>query len=156
MQWNVQGIRSKKDEIAELIERYKATMLVAQETKLTQYMEYKIPNDTVLGGEGTYNYTPHGGVAICVHSSVPYSTVELNIPIQDVAVKVQFHKTVTICNIYSPRSQVLDHQLLENIYLQLLQLVIMLSDFNTYNTLWRQRLLMREVEKLSILSITTA
>ena len=81
MQWNVQGIRSKKDEIAELIGRYKATILVAQETKLAQIMEYKIPNYIVLRRDGTYNYTPHGGVAICVHSRVPYSTVELNTPI---------------------------------------------------------------------------
>ena len=99
-------------------------------------MEYKIPNYAVLRRDGTYNYTPHWGVAICVHSSVPYSTVELNTLIQTVAVWVQLHTTVTICNIYSPSFQVLDHQLLENICLQLQQPVIMLDDFNAYNTLW--------------------
>ena len=99
-------------------------------------MGYKISNYTVLRRDGTYNYTHHGGVAICVHSSVPYSTVELNTLIQAVAVRVQLHATVSICNIYSPRFQVLDHQLLENIYLQLPQPAIMLSHFNAYNTLW--------------------
>ena len=92
MQWNVQGIRSKKDEIAELIEHYKANIFVIQETKLAQYMEYRIPNYTVLRRDGTYNYTPHGGVATCVHSSVPYAT----------AGRVQLHTTATICNIYLP------------------------------------------------------
>ena len=79
---------------------------------------------------------PHGGVAICVYSSVPYATVELNTPIQAAAVRVQLHTTLTICTIYSHRSQVRDYQLLENIYFQVPQPFILLDDFNAYNTLW--------------------
>ena len=105
------------------------------ETKLVYFMDYEIPNFNVIRRDGTYNYAPDGGV-VCVQSSVPYTTVELNTSIQAVAVRVKLHTLVTICNIYSPRPQALEHRFLKDIYLELPQPAIMPGDFNAYNTLW--------------------
>ena len=86
--------------------------------------------------DGTYNRTPHGGVATFIHSSIPYETVELNTPLQAVAVRVQLHKLITVCNIYSPVSQILNCQLLQDIYRQLPQPAMILGDFNAHNRMW--------------------
>ena len=58
----------------------------------------------------------------------------MNTPMQALAVRVRLHKVRTICNIYSPISQVLNCQLLEDIHSS--KPVIILGDFNAYNIMW--------------------
>ena len=42
------------------------------------------------------------GVSILVNENVPQSIVTLNTNLQDVAVKVTAHKTITLCSVYLP------------------------------------------------------
>ena len=120
MQWNIQGARSKKDELSEWIKLYKANIVALQETNLWNNTKFTIPHYSELRKDGYYNRGPHGGVAIYIHTSILYNSVEITTPLQAVAVRVQLHVTVTICNIYSPGSQALNQQQLTDIYNQLL------------------------------------
>ena len=135
LQWNVQGIRNKKDEILEMVDQYKVNIIFVQETKLADYVNFNIPGYSVVRKDGTYNRTSHGGVAIFIHDSMPCDVVNLQTPIQEIAVRAKLRTTVTICNIYSPGSQELNCHLLEDIYQQLPQPMIILGDFNAHYTI---------------------
>ena len=132
LQWNVQGLRNKKDELLELIHLHKINHVALQETKLWNYSKFSIPHFNILRKDGHFNHTAHGGVAICIDESVPHETIELDTPIHTIAVRVKLHKTITICNIYSSDSHVINCNVLNSIYQQLPQPSVIVGDFNAY------------------------
>ena len=87
-----------------------------QETKLADYVNFNIPDYSVVRKDGTFNRTPHGGVAIFIHNNIPYDVIDIQTPIQAIAIRARLRITVTICNIYFLGSQELHCQLLESIY----------------------------------------
>ena len=100
LQWNVQGIKHMKNELLDIIQTYKVSILALQETRLTGEYNLKIPRYNLVYKDGHFNRSPHGGVAIYIHSDVPYKEIELNTPLQAVAVEVQTNIRFSICNIY--------------------------------------------------------
>jgi len=136
IQWNCQGLRNKKDELAEIIRIHKPALVSLQETKLRVDTNFCISNYNFIRSEGHFNYTPHGGVAILVHESVPYSEVELNTTLQAVAVTVHLEQTVTVCSVYISRSHVLNETNLVGLLNQLPSPYVVMGDFNGYNQLW--------------------
>ena len=107
IKWNCQGIRNKKDEILEMIQLYKPAVIALQETILWQNTEFCIPNYSMYKEDGYYNNTPHGGIAILIHQSIPYQEIALQTTFQAVVVRVLLNQLITICSIYIPRSKAL-------------------------------------------------
>ena len=137
VQWNVGGMSNKKKEIIELINTYKANIVALQETMLSNDYLIKIPKYNVVAKEGTFNYRQHGGVAIYIHGDIPFQEINLDTPIQAVAVTVQLRIKVTICNIYSPPSaDSLTSDNIKALYDQLPKPCILLGDFNAHSQRW--------------------
>ena len=124
------GMNHKKDELLDLIHTCNATIIALQETKLSENFNIRIPNYNLLCKEGHYNHGPHGGVALYIHSDVPYNEIKLNTPCQAVAAEVFLFLKFSICNIYSSRSHALHHQLLSDIYRQLTSPCLIVGNFN--------------------------
>jgi ribosomal protein RSM22 (predicted rRNA methylase) len=83
IQWNCQSVRNKKDVILELIENHEIDVLAVQETKLKETINYySISNYNYLRRDSNVNYTTHWGVAFYIHSSIPYSHIELDVILQ--------------------------------------------------------------------------
>ena len=136
IQWNIRGIKNKKDELTQLMSTYKASVVALQETLMpTEYL-HKIANYSVLGKDGTHNRRSHGGVALYIHTDVHYSPIFLSTTLQAVAATVQLKSRVTICNIYNSRSHQFSLTDLQHLYNQLPQPCILLGDFNAYHPLW--------------------
>lgn len=136
LQWNCQGLRSKKDELLELINRIKPSAIALQETKLWNNIDFKIPNYTIHRKDGHFNVSPHGGVAILIHESVPFNNIPLNTEHQAIAIRVQLCQPLTICSIYLSRSHAISQNSITNIIQQLPPPLIIMGDFNSYNTVW--------------------
>ena len=136
IQWNIQGIRRKKDELSELVRNYKANIVAIQETRLWNNTKFSLPHFNEIRKDGHYNRSPHGGVALYIHSSIPFNKLDVNTPLQAVAAKVHLHTDITICSLYTSGSHVVNQQLLNDLYDQLPQPVMILGDFNAHNTLW--------------------
>jgi len=137
VQWNVGGMSNKKKEIIELINTYKANIVALQETMLSNDYLIKIPKYNVVAKEGTFNYRQHGGVAIYIHGDIPFQEINLDTPIQAVAVTVQLRIKVTLCNIYSPPSaDSLTSDNIKALYDQLPKPCILLGDFNAHSQRW--------------------
>ena len=115
LQWNIHDIREKEDEISELISRYRANVVAIQEIKLWSNTRFRLPGFTEIRKDGQYNRGAHGGVAMCIHNSIPFNNIDLNTPLQAVADNVQLQRRMCICNIYVARSQELREQDLANI-----------------------------------------
>ena len=136
IQWNAQGMRTKKNELLDLINEHKASLIAIQETKLSSDYNIRLPNYNVISKNGHYNHGQHGGVALYIHSGVPYQEIELITPIQAVAATVNLQTTFTVCNIYSSRSHQLSSQLLNDLLSQLPSPYLILGDFNAYSSVW--------------------
>ena len=136
LQWNIQGVKNKKPEIVSLVHRFKADVIVLQETLTPLKFLHKIPGYTVVGSDGTYNRRNHGGVATYIHQDIPFSSVSLDTPIQAIATTIHLKSKFTICNIYSSRSHQFNLNDLHNLYIQLPKPCMMLGDFNAYHPLW--------------------
>ena len=104
IQRNCQGVRTKKNELLDLIHLYQPCIIALHETKLWTGNNLNLSGYNDIRKEGHYNRTPHGGVAIYVHQSIPYIYIY---NIQSVAVQVHLNELITICSIYSSRSYIL-------------------------------------------------
>ena len=136
VQWNCQGIGNKKEELLELIEKMKPEIIALQETMIGNGKEFRIPNYTILRREGHYSRRWHGGVALLIHDTIPMQEVELNTNIQAVAARVDIGHAVTVCSLYSAGAHQLTRQMLNNLFDQLADPVIIMGDFNAHNTAW--------------------
>jgi exonuclease III len=138
LQWNTQGIRNKKDEILEIIENKNPAIIALQETKLSSD-NFRIPNYNSIGKIGHINRTPHGGVMIMVHDSIPYQEITLNTAIQAIAIKAYIGRLITFCCIYISRAHEMNERILNELINQLPKPFILMGDFNSYNPLWGSR-----------------
>ena len=104
IQWNVQGIQQRKDEILELSKSFQASIIAAQETFLWENANFKIPNFNCLRKDGHFNVRGHGGVALFIRENIPYKEITLSTTLTAIAAQITINSTFTICNIYIPPS----------------------------------------------------
>ena len=79
----------------------------------------------------------HGGAAIVVSKALQHSLLNLNTPLQAVAIKVLFDKEVTICSLYLPPDPAsFSFNDLQFLIDQLPVPFLILGDFNAHNPLW--------------------
>ena len=73
LQWNVQGLRSKQNEVLKLVSDHTPLLLVIRETMMSGYNKFRIPNYRIFNKTRHFNWRSHGGVSILIRDSVPYS-----------------------------------------------------------------------------------
>ena len=110
-----------------------------QETYFTNKMEEgKEPNInySYYRKDKLSDHRAHGGVAVLVRTDIPSSRLDLDTNLQAVAVKIQLHKSLTICSLYLPPNEQIDKVELDNLFAQLQGNILILGDYNAHNTLW--------------------
>ena len=135
IQWNAQSLSNKKDEILDLISRFKPYVIAVQETKM-RHMNFRIPCYNVIHKPGHFNRTQHGGVAIFIHTSVPFQELHIASNLQAIAARIGAPLDITICNLYIPGSQALSEANLTQVLAQLPPPYVVLGDFNAHNPMW--------------------
>ncbi|KAK3878738.1 hypothetical protein Pcinc_016648 [Petrolisthes cinctipes] len=78
----------------------------------------------------------HGGSAILVCREIPYTSLELDTPLQAVAVKVFLDRPCTMCSLYLPPSVTVERGDLNRLVQNLPSLFILLGDSNGRHPLW--------------------
>ena len=111
-------------------------IICLQETKLgnASYnpgLNYVIYNSMPPPGDRA-----HGGAAIIINKSIQHSLVQLNSPLQAVAITAILKKSITICSIYLPGAIGFTNIDLQNLINQLPPPFILMGDFNAHNPLW--------------------
>ena len=138
LQWNIRGLRSNSIHLSTILQEQSIDVICLQETKL--------PDDTFIYGKfKTYhhvnknNLIAAGGVSIFVKNNIIQSRIQLNTPIQAVAVRVNLFRPITICNIYFPNpgnDPLFTVNNLINLIKQLPKPYIIMGDFNSKSPLW--------------------
>ena len=98
----------------------------------------KVKGFNSFSRQGSFNRRYHGGIATCIHDSIPAEALEIVTQYQTVAVRVNLKKNVTITavNIYVPGSATFEAGVVSGMIDQLPEPVIIMGDFNAHNTLW--------------------
>jgi len=138
LQWNVQGISTSKEDILKIINEKKPAVLAFQETFLGNDFNIRIPGYNVLSKKGHYNHRFHGGVALYIHSSYPYSEIQIVSPIQVVAAKIRIHpsKVVTIASIYISGKHPFVESQFNDVINTLPRPFILMGDLNAHHSIW--------------------
>ena len=129
LNWNIQGIRAKHQELSSILSERQVSVACLQETILGDAnwqpgKRYKIEKSPHIGGE------QNRGVAIMLHSSLQYSRVPLNTTLEAVAVKILSNKQYTICSLYLSRNANIDKEEVRDLIHQLLRPFLLMGDFN--------------------------
>ena len=80
LQWNCQEMRSKKEEVIQLVNLHKSIALALQETKFWRNKIVNIAGYTLYNLNGHFNVTAHCGVALYIHRSTPAQELTLETP----------------------------------------------------------------------------
>ena len=138
LQWSVRGASSAKQDLLQLIDTYHFTIIAIQETFLGGDFKIKLPGFNGICQQGHYNHRFHGGVALYIHSSLPYEQLEIDSPHQVIAARIQLshHSPIAIASIYLPGREQVTNQSLIRIIQQLPTPFILLGDFNAHHENW--------------------
>lgn len=129
-------MNSSWEELRILIARCSPACICLQETLLGDSNHPSPP-----GYCGFYSHTlagqgHHGGTAIFVRSDVPFIPVQLNTPLQAVAVKIFINRFYTLCSLYLPPGDPVDKLDLMNLVRNIPSPFLLLGDFNGRHPLW--------------------
>lgn len=136
LQWNLDSYSKKSDHLKLLIRDYKPLIICLQETQLKPENIIRLRNYEILRKDYCGGMRACGGVAIFVKNTVHYEVLNINSPIQVMAVKIHHPMKFTLCNIYIPPSQTIEKVDLLNILNQLESPYLLLGDMNAHNTAW--------------------
>ena len=134
LQWNLQGYRSKYEDLTNLLQKYNPAAAIIQETMLA------IPPPRAPRGYTIFcDYngpTPGNGVATLIRRDIPHSRIDLQTRLQATAFRIGLTKQYTLCNIYISPQYHLQLNEITNLIDQLPQPIIIGGDFNSRHPMW--------------------
>ncbi|KAI5707907.1 hypothetical protein M8J77_012291 [Diaphorina citri] len=143
IQWNVNGVTNKKEDLQLLVQALKPVMICLQETHLLPTVDITdyLKNYTVYRNDFTDGLIACGGVATLVNKNVYSEQIPITSNLQVIAVKIKaqwLSYEVAVGNIYvrpNPDSRI-EEKDLTNILNQLPKPCFLCGDFNAHSCLW--------------------
>ncbi len=139
--WNCQSLKPKIPELLQLIYKNKYNIILLSETWCNEHTCINIPNFNIYRNDRISNSrSPHGGVAILVHSSIEHSILKVSHLkiVEGIFVKIQLTgSTITIGSIYSIPS--IPIKQFKSEFSNLLSTpgpIVIAGDFNAKHQLW--------------------
>ena len=130
----MKGVRTRRQEISH-IERKSPSCLSLQELKLpsnsqyrfnNQYKSYlKLPNDN--------NEFPRDDTMVAVKHNIPYTLLQINTPLQAVAISFSIGDLRPICSVYLPPIEQISALQIEQLIGQLPKPTMIVRDMNAHN-----------------------
>ena len=136
IQWNINGLIKKLNDIKLINQQHDPTIICLQETNLNNTYTPPIKNFNVFTTNRTAYNRASRGVAIMVRSDHPSSQIQILSSLEVVAVSIQLKSNITICNIYIPNQIQFKSPDIENIIQQLSTPFILLEDLNSHGLSW--------------------
>ena len=117
-------------------------MLTSSEVSAVCLQETKINKDhTIRGFAGYHSFSRgldglQGGSSLYIKENTLHREIQLNTPLQAIAVRLTLSTVMTICSIYLPPSEQISIPNLNQLILQLPKPFLLLGDFNGHSPLW--------------------
>jgi len=135
IQWNIQGLPAKRENLEILISQHDPNVICLQETQLKEnanIRNYQSFSKTSLGTDGRAKW----GVSLLIQNTTPHQHIPLNTELQAIAAQVTLNRTVTVCSIYIPPGQFPNPRELEDLCSQLPKPYFLLGDYNAHSIAW--------------------
>ena len=139
IQWNCQGLQAKYEALKILIHENSPICISLQETMMghrqtlcpRDYVQYHIDYGEERGS--------HCGSGLLIRRDISHASIPLQTDLQAVAVQIYLKRKYTVCSVYIPPGNNLNHDLrndLDNVIRQLPRPFLLLGDFNGRHPIW--------------------
>lgn len=136
-QWNINGFSPRREQIQMLKYQYNPSIMCFQETNFTCKYTERINYFKTFHKNRANSAIASGGVAIYVKVNILSEMININTPLEALAIQIRAPYPITICNIYLPNSLSIDNNdILEQLVRKLPEPFIITGDFNSHNQLW--------------------
>lgn len=138
IQWNVQGLGTSKEDLIKIVDEFKPSVIAVQETF---YGDDFLPTIGGYNGfckQGHYRNRFHGGVALYIHSCIPFQEITINSQTQIIAARIHInsYRLLTVASIYLPPRNNQEFENLLQCIKDLPRPMIVMGDFNAHHTNW--------------------
>lgn len=138
IQWNINGFHCHKEELRILEQQYTPLVMLLQETHFlpsttATHRGFSIFRKDIQPQPGS---RAHGGVAILIADFLPAKPILLSTPLQAVAIRTVFNRSITLCSLYLPPNSTVSPTDLDHLLKQLPQPFLIAGDFNAHGPLW--------------------
>ena len=138
LQWNIQGIRAKHEELQAILYNQSISIACIQETLLENKLwspprNYAIEKSPYIAGEG------NRGVAVLLHRVMPYTLLNMNTTLEAVAIKIHLKRCYTVRSLCMSLNLIISKEDLLNLFNQLPSPFLILGDFNGKHPLWDKK-----------------
>uniref|UniRef100_A0A1Y1LGD1 Endonuclease/exonuclease/phosphatase domain-containing protein n=1 Tax=Photinus pyralis TaxID=7054 RepID=A0A1Y1LGD1_PHOPY len=134
--WNCNGIIHHLCEFKLLLQEKDPFCVCLQETHLRPGQPYSLRNYSIVRKDLNTGQRAHGGVAIIIKEHFPFNQIQVNTPLQVVAIQILIPIKITICSIYLAPDEQVHTANIWNVVRQLPTPFIIVGDFNAHNPLW--------------------
>jgi len=135
IQWNCRGFRSNYEDILLLTKEHQPLCICLQETMLGATI-VRAPKGYTITCNNSLGPVPGEGLAIMIRNDVPFYTVDINSPIQAMAIRIRMDRNITLCNLYIHPNEPISGADLTRLINQLPPPYIVMGDFNGRHEAW--------------------
>ena len=138
MQWNVQGLRTSKEDILYLIDTYNPLILALQETQCNDNYMISFSGYHCISKQGHWNRRQHGGVALYIDNSCPFEQIQVPGDQQIVAARICIdgYRMITIVSVYAPGRTPFNINNFTDTIRNLPSPVVIMGDLNAHHPRW--------------------
>jgi exonuclease III len=132
VQWNTNDLRNNFEELKILTEELDPTIVCLQETNVKQEQQ------TIFGRYEVFSKTVHAerakqGVAILVKKGIKAERLKLKMKLNAVAARIEMKRTIKICSLYIPPSEIASKKKLQHLVRQLPRSLIITRELNGHS-----------------------
>ena len=140
LQWNVNGYRSRKQELSLILQEEDPSCICLQELKILNKQQFIDPSKLYKAyiklPENNENNMAKGGVLVAVKTTIPHTHISLDTSLQAVAVSFPTGKLKSLCSIYLPPNINIEAAHLHEMITQLPKPTLIVGDLNAHSPLW--------------------
>ncbi len=135
LQWNLNGYHNNTEMLKMLINEYEPKVIALQET----HFKYKSSSPSTYQNFSKIRPNQNrssGGVSIFVKNNIEACLLPINTNLEAIAITINHHGKMNICNIYIPHPDNIDSNDVEQLIRQIPTPRIILGDLNSHNPVW--------------------
>lgn len=136
IQWNINGLVKKLNNIQLLNHKYNPILLCLQKTNLNDTYSPSFKNYKLYYSNRTICGRASGGAAILARTDYPTALVPLQTTLEAIAITIQLESNITICNLYIPNQKPFSSSDIENLIQRLPHPFLLVGDFNSHSENW--------------------
>lgn len=134
--WNIQGIRTSKQELQIIINDFEPAILCLQETMCKNDTQASIRGYQVIHRKRQTGNRSAGGLITAIKEGIDFEEIQTDTNMEITVIKVANPINATVVNVYIPPNVVIDKHEILDMLTKLEKPYIILGDMNAHHHLW--------------------